>query len=95
MTNIFTYSDIVSIVMEEVLHIEEKRLYNIKNDEYNYSKGIMDKINLLTEEEYNDFNDEIEKIAELIITMKTGELNELNNCAAEIMHNIDSKWICE
>lgn len=95
MTNIFTYNDIISIVMEEVLHIEEKVLYNIENDEYNYSKEVIEKINLLNEEEYNEFNKEIEKIAGLIITIKNGELNELNNCASEIMYNIDSKWICE
>lgn len=95
MTNIFTYNDVISVVMEEVLHIEEKVLYNIENDDYNYPKEVIEKINLLNKEEYSEFNKEIEKIAKLIITIKTGELNELNNCAGEIMHNIDSRWICE
>lgn len=94
MKNIFTYNEIISVVMEELSKREEKALYNIEEEEYNFSSIIKQKINSLKSEDYKEFFTHIEEIADSVEEFKTGELNELNNTSNEIINYIDKKWIC-
>ena len=79
MKNIFTVSEIITIVMEEVTSIKQKQLYLIEVDEYNLPKPILDKLNSL-----DKFREKISIIAEKILEMENGELNELNLSHSEI-----------
>lgn len=84
MKNIFTVSEIITIVMEEVTSIKQKQLYLIEVDEYNLPKPILDKLNSLDKYEFYEFREKISIIAEKILEMQNGELNELNLSHSEI-----------
>ena len=84
MKNIFTVSDIITIVMEEVTSIKQRQIYSIENDEYNLPKPILDKLNSLDKYEFYEFREKISIIAEKILEMQNGELNELNLSHTEI-----------
>ena len=81
---IFNMNEIISIVMEEVRSVQNKSIYAI--EELDYPKNICDKMDKLNEFEFRDFMNNIEKIAEEILLIKSGELNELNKCHEEIMY---------
>ncbi|MBE6070840.1 MAG: hypothetical protein E7208_02660 [Clostridium butyricum] len=97
MKKIFTVSDIITIVMEEVNVLEQKELYLIEDDEYNLPKPILDKINSLDKYEFKEFTSKILIIAQEILEIKSGELNELNYCHSEISFLIQDilgeEWI--
>lgn len=84
MKNIFTVSDIITIVMEEVTSIKQRQIYFIENDEYNLPKPILDKLNSLNKYEFDEFTKKISIIAKKILEMQNGELNELNLSHTEI-----------
>lgn len=84
MKKIFNVSDIITIVMEEVSTLEQKELYLIEDDEYNLPKPILDKVNSLDRYEFQEFTNKISIIAQKILEIKSGELNELNQCHLEI-----------
>lgn len=93
MKAIFTYNEIIAIVMEELKQQEEKEMYGIENNAYDLPIVIKNKMDSLSSEEYKEFINHIEYISHIISDVKTGELNELNNCSSEIIYNIDKKWI--
>ena len=66
MKNIFTVSDIITIVMEEVTSIKQRQIYFIENDEYNLPKPILDKLNSLNKYEFDEFTKKISIIAKKI-----------------------------
>ena len=82
---IFNINDIITIVMEEVRILENKRIYNIQ-EEATYPFYIYNKIEELDQNELDDFVRIIDNIAEDIILIKSGELNELNKCHEEIIY---------
>ncbi|CAH0436594.1 hypothetical protein CQ395_15155 [Clostridium neonatale] len=97
MKNIFTVNDIITIVMEEVNSLKEKQIYSIENDEYNLPKPILDKLSSLNKYEFDEFTKRVSIIAEEILEMQSGELNELNIFHAEITFVIEDilgkEWI--
>lgn len=82
---IFNINDIITIVMEEVRILENKEIYNIQ-EEAAYPLYIYNKIDELDENEVDEFLRIVDKIAEDIILIKSGELNELNKCHEEIIY---------
>lgn len=97
MKNIFTVSEIITIVMEEVTLLKQKQIYSIENDEYNLPKPILDKLNSLNKYEFDEFIKKISIISEEILEIQNGELNELNLSHAEITFLIEDilgkSWI--
>ena len=95
MKNIFTVNDIITIVMEEVTSLKEKQIYSIEND--NLPKPILDKLSSLNKYEFDEFTKRVSIIAEEILEMQSGELNELNIFHAEITFLIEDilgkEWI--
>lgn len=82
---IFNINDIITIVMEEVRILENKEIYNIQ-EEAAYPLYIYNKIDELDGNEVDEFLRIVDKIAEDIILIKSGELNELNKCHEEIIY---------
>ncbi len=81
----FSINEIITIIMNQVKIKENERTYGIEEEE-KYPKHIEDKINLMDDKEYQEFINIILEIAEKILEIKTGELNELNKCHEEIIY---------
>lgn len=91
---IFTINEIISIVMEAVDRLEAYEVYGLNDDgEFNIPKPIFNKVESLNESDYEDFMSKILYIAEEVLPIKSGELNELNRCHEEI--NFIAKDILE
>lgn len=83
--DIFTISEIITIIMEMVNNLDYYAIYGLYDDEkLNISKPINDKLESLNGNDYEDFMGKVSHIAEEILPMKNGELNELNHCHEEI-----------
>ncbi|GAA0077889.1 hypothetical protein UT300005_22670 [Clostridium sp. CTA-5] len=83
--DIFTINEIIAIVMDLVDKLEVYQLYGFEDEsELNISKPINDKLKSLDSNNYDDFICKCSEIAEEILSIKTGELNELNYCHQEI-----------
>lgn len=80
----FTINEIISIVMEEVDKLEAYKIYGLNDYEFNIPSPISNKLDSLGESDYEDFMNKISYIAEEIVPIKSGELNELNHCHEEI-----------
>lgn len=81
----FTINEIISIIMEAVDKLEAYEIYGLNDDgEFNIPKPIVHKVESLNESDYEDFMNKISYIAEEILPIKSGELNELNHCHEEI-----------
>lgn len=97
MKNIFTVSEIITIVMEEVTSLKQKQIYFVENEEYNLPRPILDKLDSLNKYEFDEFTKRVSIIAKKILEMQTGELNELNLSHAEITFLIEDilgkEWI--
>lgn len=86
MKEIFTINDIITIVMNKVQDLESYGLYGLEDEsELNFPKGINDKLESLNGNDYEDFMSKVSDIAEEILSIKSGELNELNFCHQEIV----------
>ena len=82
----FTINEIIAIVMEAVDKLEAYETYGINDDgEFNIPKPINNKLESLNESDYEDFMSKISYIAEEVLPIKSGELNELNHCHEEII----------
>lgn len=96
-TKIFNINEIITIVMEEVRVEENNVLYGIDEDG-DYPKQICDKLDMLSENEFEEFMSIIKNIVETVSDIKSGELNELNKCHEEIMYaakNVLNKYMYE
>ncbi|MBW6409902.1 hypothetical protein [Clostridium weizhouense] len=83
--DIFTTNEIIAIVMELVDKLEVYQLYGFEDEsDLNIPKPINDKLENLDSNNYDDFICKCLEIAEEILTIKIGELNELNYCHQEI-----------
>ncbi|MBN1037999.1 hypothetical protein DVW12_04635 [Clostridium botulinum] len=90
--DIFTISEIIAIVMDLVDKLEAYELYGFEGtSELHIPKPINDKLESLESNNYDDFLCKCSEIAEEILFIKTGELNELNNCHQEINFLADKK----
>lgn len=82
----FAINEIITIVMEVVSELELNRYYELQeNEELNLPNPINDKIKKLSIQDYECFMEKITEIAEEILFIKNGELNNLNNCHEEII----------
>lgn len=82
---IFTINEIISIAMETVDKLEAYEIYGLNDDgEFNIPKQIINKLESLNKRDYEEFMSKISYIAEEILPIKSGELNELNHCHEEI-----------
>ena len=81
----FSINEIITIVMEEVRIEESRNIYGI-HEETDYPRYIDDKLEKMKEEDFEAFMNIIEKVAEDIIEIKSGELNELKKCHEEIIY---------
>lgn len=82
---LFTINEIITIVMEEINRLELYEIYGVNDDEeFNIPKPIINKLESLNEDDYRDFISKVAYIAEEILLIKSGELNELNTCHEEI-----------
>ena len=83
--DIFTISEIIVIVMDLTDKLEVFELYGFEDEsELHIPKPLNDKLESLTSDDYDDFLCKCSEIAEEILSIKTGELNELNHCHQEI-----------
>ncbi|SFC88911.1 hypothetical protein [Clostridium uliginosum] len=84
-TDIFTISEIITIVMDLVDKLKTYELYGFEDEsELHIPKPINDKLESLDFSDYNNFISKCSEIAEEILSIKTGELNELNYCHEQI-----------
>ena len=81
----FDINEIITIVMDEVKVLENQEMYGIQK-EADYPIDIYNKIEMLSDDEFSDFMEIINRMAEEILEIKSGELNELNKCHEEIMY---------
>lgn len=81
----FSISEIIAIVMNKIEENEAVLLYGINDFENDLPISIEKKIENMSSERLIDFKEKIEEIAEEVLLIKTGELNELNRCHEEIM----------
>ncbi|MGN0144221.1 MAG: hypothetical protein ACI398_04510 [Clostridium sp.] len=81
----FNINEIITIVMEEVRILENEKIYGIQ-EEAEYPLNTYNKIESLNDDEFSDFMEKINRMAEEILEIKSGELNELNKCHEEIMY---------
>lgn len=83
--NIFTITEIIKIIMELVDKLEAYELYGFEDESELHSLKYLEcKLEKLSHKEYDDFLCKCSEIAEEVLSMKTGELNELNQCHQEI-----------
>ncbi|NYC31671.1 hypothetical protein [Clostridium saccharobutylicum] len=86
MKDIFTMDEMITIVMAIVDNLEFKELYGLYEDqEINIPRPINEKIENLNQCEYQNFIEKMTEIAEEVMIIKSGELNELNRCHEEII----------
>ena len=81
----FTLNEIITIVMAMIEHIEVYEISGIDEEIY-LPKPIEDKMNLLGENEIEEFYNNINSIVNEVRDLKSGELNMLNNLRSEISY---------
>lgn len=93
MKDIFTIDEMITIVMAIVDNLEFKELYGLYEDqEINLPRPLNEKIESLNECEYQNFMEKMTEIAEEVMPIKSGELNELNRCHEEIIFLINKYY---
>ena len=86
MQKIFTMREIIAIVMAIIEEIEIAKIYGHElADETYFPKPILDKLNRLSENEYECLLSKATIIAEDAFIYKNGELNEFNSIHQEII----------
>ena len=81
----FTLNKIITIVMAMIEQIEVYEISGIDEEIY-LPKPIEDKMNLLGENEIEEFYNNINSIVNEVRDLKSGELNMLNNLRSEISY---------
>lgn len=81
----FTLNEIITIVMAMIEQIEVYEISGIDEEIY-LPKPIEDKMNLLGENEIEEFYNNINSIVNEVRDLKSGELNMLNNLRSEISY---------
>lgn len=81
----FTLNEITTIVVAMIEQIEVYEISGIDEDIY-LPKPIEDKMNLLGENEIEEFYNNINSIVNEVRDLKSGELNMLNNLRSEISY---------
>ncbi|MBS7130174.1 MULTISPECIES: hypothetical protein [Clostridium] len=81
----FTLNEIITIVMAMIEQIEVYEISGIDEEIY-LPKPIEDKMNLLGENEMEEFYNNINSIVNEVRDLKSGELNMLNNLRSEISY---------
>lgn len=81
----FTLNEIITIVMAMIEQIEVYEISGIDEEIY-LPKPIEDKMNLLGEDEIEEFYNNINSIVNEVRDLKSGELNMLNNLRSEISY---------
>lgn len=81
----FTLNEIITIVMVMIEQIEVYEISGIDEEIY-LPKPIEDKMNLLGENEIEEFYNNINSIVNEVRDLKSGELNMLNNLRSEISY---------
>ena len=81
----FTLNEIITIVMAMIEQIEVYEISGIDEEIY-LPKPIEDKMNLLGENEMEEFYNNINSIVNEVRDLKRGELNMLNNLRSEISY---------
>ncbi|AOR23105.1 hypothetical protein [Clostridium taeniosporum] len=83
--DIFTITEVIAIVMDLADKLKVYELYGFEDEsELHITRHLNDKLESLYSVEYDDFLCRCSEIAEDILSIKTGELNELNQCHEEI-----------
>ena len=80
-----TLNEIITIVMAMIEQIEVYEISGIDEEIY-LPKPIEDKMNLLGENEMEEFYNNINSIVNEVRDLKSGELNMLNNLRSEISY---------
>ena len=81
----FTLNEITTIVVAMIEKIEVYEISGIDEDIY-LPKPIEEKMNLLGENEIEEFYNNINSIVNEVRDLKSGELNMLNNLRSEISY---------
>lgn len=86
----FKTSEIETIVKVILEAKKQEEFYGYNDDEYEFPVLINDKVNSLSSDEYSDFINTCEEIAEEVQETLSGELNMLHRLHDEIRIIVDS-----